>query len=332
MALAKFALQVEPAHHLLVHLGVEDRVAALAVGLGAVHRDVGVAHHLLRRGLRAVASAIPIDAPMNSSRPSSRNGACRLCRTRSAMIVASRGLADVVEQQRELVAAQAGDGVVGPQRRLEPLRDRLAAAGRRRAWPSESLMTLKRSRSRNSTAAQHSGCRRRARRIDWSRRSTNSTRFGQAGERVVERVVLQAALGLAAVGDVGDASRRRGSRGRARRAPRSRGRASSGSCRRGAGSGARTRSARSARSCGRSASSACVSGARSSACTRPSHSPRVVADLVLAVAEHRSSSAASRRRVSRVTSQSQMPSLAPLQRERVALLGLGQALQRAAGG
>ena len=127
----------------------------------------------------AVASAIPIDAPMNSSRPSSRNGACRLCRTRSAITVASRGLADVVEQQRELVAAQARDRVVGPQRRLQPSARPPSAAGRRPAWPSESLMTLKRSRSRNSTAAQHSGWWRWARRIDWSRRSTNRTRFGR---------------------------------------------------------------------------------------------------------------------------------------------------------
>ena len=32
-------------------------------------------------------------------------------------------VADVVEQERELVAAEAGDGVVGPQRRLQPARD-----------------------------------------------------------------------------------------------------------------------------------------------------------------------------------------------------------------
>ena len=221
IALPQVALQVEPAHDLLVHLGVEDRVAALAVGLGAVHRDVGVAHHLLGRGLRAVASAIPIDAPMNSSRPSSRNGACRLCRTRSAMIVASRALADVVEQQRELVAAEAGDGVVGPQRRLEPARDRLAAAGRRRAWPSESLTTLKRSRSRNSTAAQHSGWWRWARRIDLVEAVDEQDAVGQAGERVVQRVVLQPALGLAAVGDVGERADDAGRAARRRRAPRS---------------------------------------------------------------------------------------------------------------
>ena len=42
-------------------------------------------------------------------------------------------VADVVEQQRELVAAQARDGVVGPQHRFQPSRDRLQqlVAGRR---------------------------------------------------------------------------------------------------------------------------------------------------------------------------------------------------------
>ena len=49
---AQFALEVEPAHDLLVHLGVEDCMTALAVGLRAVHGDVGVAHHLLGLGLR----------------------------------------------------------------------------------------------------------------------------------------------------------------------------------------------------------------------------------------------------------------------------------------
>ena len=67
------------------------------------------------------------------------------------------------------------------------------------------------------------GWRRWARRIAWSRRSRNSTRFGQAGQRVVQRVVLQALLGLAAVGDVGlaaDDARRAAVRGRAPRSPR----------------------------------------------------------------------------------------------------------------
>ena len=181
---------------------------------------------------------------MNSSRPSSRNGACRLCRTRSAMTVASRGVADVVEQQRELVAARAARPCRWAAAPLRAGAPPPAAAGRRTAWPRQSLMTLKRSRSRNSTAAQHSGWWRWARRIDWSRRSTNSTRFGRpvsaswsasccrrrsASRRSVTSVIEPTIAGRAAV-------RRRG--------PRSRARASSGSRRRGAACGARTRSGR----------------------------------------------------------------------------------------
>ena len=45
-------LEFEPRHHPLVHGLVEDRVASAALGLRAVHGDVGVAHHLLRRAVR----------------------------------------------------------------------------------------------------------------------------------------------------------------------------------------------------------------------------------------------------------------------------------------
>ena len=41
-------LQVQPVEHLAVHPRVEDRMARLALGLRAVHRDVGVADQLLR--------------------------------------------------------------------------------------------------------------------------------------------------------------------------------------------------------------------------------------------------------------------------------------------
>ena len=71
------------------------------------------------------------------------------------------------------------------------------------------------------------------------------------------------------------------------------------------------------------ASSACVSAARSSGCTRPSHSPRRVADLGLAVAEHR---LPARREVQPVGAHVPVPEavVGALQRERVALLGLGE--------
>jgi hypothetical protein len=42
--------QLEPGEHALVHGGLEQAVAALAVALGDVHRGVGVADHLVGVG------------------------------------------------------------------------------------------------------------------------------------------------------------------------------------------------------------------------------------------------------------------------------------------
>jgi hypothetical protein len=118
------ALHVEPAHHLRVHRGVEDRVAALAVGLRAVHGDVGVAHHLVRRRVRG-GDRDPdrrVDeqlAPLQLERDLQRRQDALGDHRRLA------GVADVVEQERELVAAQARDRVVGTQCRKQPLGDGL---------------------------------------------------------------------------------------------------------------------------------------------------------------------------------------------------------------
>ena len=113
--LAQLALHVEPAHHLVVHGGVEHGVAALAVGLGAVHGDVGVAHHLLRLGLggrerdpdRGADEQL---APVEQER--------RLQAVQDALGDDRRlaRVADVVEQERELVAAESRDRVVRSQR------------------------------------------------------------------------------------------------------------------------------------------------------------------------------------------------------------------------
>ena len=134
-------------------------------------------------------------------------------------------------------------------------------------------MTLKRSRSRNSTAAQQS----RVVALGAPDRLVEAVdeqhAVRQAGERVVERVVLEAALGLAAVGDVGD------------RADDARGAAAVVAHGGRAGEHPAVAAVAVLHAMlelevvaavpGRNASSACVSGARSSAWTRPSHSPRV---------------------------------------------------------
>ena len=48
--LLQLGLQLEPLDHALVHRRLEDAVAALAVALRHVHRDVGVAEQLLGVG------------------------------------------------------------------------------------------------------------------------------------------------------------------------------------------------------------------------------------------------------------------------------------------
>ena len=191
---------------------VEHRVAALALGLGAVHRDVGVADDLVRRGAGS-ASAMPIEAATTSSRPSSWNGVAAASQHALGDHGRLAGVADVVEQDGELVAAEPGDGVAGAQRRTP------AGARPRRSsrsptwWPSESLTSLKRSRSRNSTAAHARPALAALGAQDRLREAVQEQHaVGQPGQRVVQRVVLEALLGLAAVGDVGlgaDDARRR---------------------------------------------------------------------------------------------------------------------------
>ena len=185
-----------------MHRGVEHGVAALAVGLRAVHRDVGVAHHLLRRGLRGRErdpdrGADEQLAPVDHER--------RLQAVQDAL-GDDRGLArvaDVVEQERELVAGEPGDGVVRPQRGLQPSRHRLqqlvAARVAEAVVDDLEAVEVEEQHGRAALGVMALGAPDRL-----VQAVQEQDAVGQAGERVVERVVLQAALGLAAVGDVGD--------------------------------------------------------------------------------------------------------------------------------
>ena len=94
--------------------------------------------------------AIPSDALMNHSRPPIGNGARSSATIRSAMRRVVR-LADRVEDDPELVATEAGDGVARAQAAIR----RCPTATRSRsptAWPTLSLITLNRSRSSRMTA------------------------------------------------------------------------------------------------------------------------------------------------------------------------------------
>ena len=200
----------------------------LAAVLGAVHRGVGVADQVLGR-LEAVARERDADA-----------------RLQERLAVLRRGTA-----RRTVVEQALGDRRARPRRRRCP---RTAASTRRRrsaracrtgagrelrrmatstsrrspaSWPSESLTTLKRSRSRNSTATPRVAPARAPQRL--AEAVEEQRAVGQAGERVVQRAVGELELGALALGDVARhadhlvrlAAGRRGRRGRSSPATRS---------------------------------------------------------------------------------------------------------------
>ncbi len=79
-------LQLQALQGRVVHRGLEDLVATLALLLGHVHRDVGVAQQLLgvARRRSPSATAMPTLARTKTSLPSSANGSSSICITRSA--------------------------------------------------------------------------------------------------------------------------------------------------------------------------------------------------------------------------------------------------------
>ena len=109
------------------------------------------------------------------------------------------GVGAVLEQDGELVAAEAGDGVAGPQ---HP-RSRSATAtssSSPAAWPAPSLTALKSSRSTNSTATGVASPVGAGQGV--LEPVGEQGAVGQAGQGVVEGVVLELRLELLLRGDV----------------------------------------------------------------------------------------------------------------------------------
>ena len=117
-------LELEPLDHALVHRRLEDAIAALAVALGHVHRHVGVAEKLLGVGrselvpgqadadARAWIDLLAVDVVLqleSAQNPSGDVGGLRRVR-------------NPVEQDGELVAAEAGNRVRRAHGALEALR------------------------------------------------------------------------------------------------------------------------------------------------------------------------------------------------------------------
>ena len=86
---AEVRLEVETLDRGAVHLAREHACAVLAAGLGGVHREVGVAKHLVAMPAPEVPYAIPMLAVVRICNASSTTGSCSAARMRSATAVAS---------------------------------------------------------------------------------------------------------------------------------------------------------------------------------------------------------------------------------------------------
>jgi hypothetical protein len=134
-------------------LGVVDLVAALAVLLGRVHRDVGVAQQVLDEHVLALADRQP-DARQHLELLAGDVEA--LAHRGHEPVGDLDGLAalgDALDEDAELVAARRA--AVSPVRR-QPRRRcaTLTSSSSPAAWPSVSLTALKSSRSRMQTATR----------------------------------------------------------------------------------------------------------------------------------------------------------------------------------
>ena len=116
--LLQLGAELEPLDDALVHRGLEHPVAPLAVSLGHVHGHVGVAQELGGLGNRVLA----VDHADTDARPREDLLAVDLVRDLQRVKDPRRGVgrlrrvADALQQDRELVAAEAGDGVGGANR------------------------------------------------------------------------------------------------------------------------------------------------------------------------------------------------------------------------
>jgi hypothetical protein len=119
---AQLRLDLEPAAHALVHARLEEGEAPLAGGFCRVHRHVGVAQQV------AAVAALPGQGDADA-RPHQHRGPVqveRLGEVGDDALGDPRGAVGVgaLQQHRELVAAEPGRGVLGPQAGAQALRHR----------------------------------------------------------------------------------------------------------------------------------------------------------------------------------------------------------------
>ena len=143
-------------------LGSKTAYRALAAALGRVHRDVGVAQQLVG-GLAPACRDGDADAGARRAPPCRRaaNGLAQRLDDALGHVDRRRVVVGVLEQDRELVAAEARGGVAGADAAAAAARRPRTSSSSPAAWPRLSLTVLKSSRSMKSTATV--ACRRSAR-------------------------------------------------------------------------------------------------------------------------------------------------------------------------
>jgi hypothetical protein len=197
--LAQLGLASETVGHAAVHLLVEDRRAPAAPALGSVHGEVG--------GADQVGRAHPVGAQRDPDRdPDAQVAALdaeRLLHRAQDPLGDHRRLGrlgEPLQQHRELVAAQARDGVAGAQRAGDPLGEgdeQLVADGVAEAVVD--LLELVEVEEQQRAAVLRLAAGTPQRLLD----AVNEQRpVGQPGEGVVQRLVLQPLLLDVAVGRV----------------------------------------------------------------------------------------------------------------------------------
>ena len=133
--------------------GVELHAAAARAWPGTSRRRRGAAASRRRRRARARrrrrcsrARRAACPSPLTNGSAIARRRACR------RRVIAVAGRRDVAQHDRELVAAEARDGVGLAQRAAQARRRRACSSSSPSWWPSVSLISLKRSRSSSITA------------------------------------------------------------------------------------------------------------------------------------------------------------------------------------
>ena len=121
---AQVVLEAEPVELARVHVGIEQLVARLAARLRVIHGGVGIAHDLV--GV-VVLGAAEGDADARGGEdfpPADRKGRAQRVLNAERDGVGLILVAELVQENRELVSAQPGERVALPQARLEAARHR----------------------------------------------------------------------------------------------------------------------------------------------------------------------------------------------------------------